>query len=121
MGRFVKGDVVILPFPFSDLSGSKRRPAFVLADLPGDDIILCQITSKAKSDAFAIPITNADFISGTLPLDSFVRPNKIFTADKNIIISTAGQISKSKTARIIARLISIIKTGKVEKFFFCRY
>lgn len=46
MERFVKGDVVVIPFPFTDLSGTKRRPALVLADLPGDDIILCQITSQ---------------------------------------------------------------------------
>jgi len=41
MGKFVKGDVVIIPFPFSDLSGGKKRPVFVVADLPGDDIIVC--------------------------------------------------------------------------------
>jgi mRNA interferase MazF len=46
MGKFVKGDVVIIPFPFSDLSGNKKRPAFVVADLSGDDIIVCQITIK---------------------------------------------------------------------------
>lgn len=43
MGRFVKGDVVVVPFPFSDLSAAKHRP--VLASLAGDDVILCQITS----------------------------------------------------------------------------
>jgi mRNA interferase MazF len=48
MGQFVKGDVVVIPFPFTDLSGNKRRPAFVIADLPGDDIVICQITSKDK-------------------------------------------------------------------------
>ena len=47
MGKFVKGDVVVIPFPFSDLTGKKRRPAFVVSVLPGDDIILCQITSSA--------------------------------------------------------------------------
>ena len=31
MGKFVKGDIVVIPFPFSDLSGSKRRPALVIA------------------------------------------------------------------------------------------
>ncbi len=45
MEKFIKGDVVVMPFPFSELSGSKKRPALVLADLPGDDILLCQITS----------------------------------------------------------------------------
>jgi mRNA interferase MazF len=48
MGKFVKGDVVIIPFPFTDLSDRKKRPAFVVADLPGDDIIVCQITSKTN-------------------------------------------------------------------------
>jgi mRNA interferase MazF len=43
MERFVKGDVVVIPFPFSDLSGSKRRPALFLADLAGDDTLLCRI------------------------------------------------------------------------------
>jgi len=86
MGKFVKGDVDIIPFPFTDLSGNKKRPAFVLADLPGDDIIVCQITSKAKFDSFAIPLISTDFTSGGLPVDSFIRPNKIFTADKKVIL-----------------------------------
>jgi len=41
--KFVKGDVVVVPFPFSDLTEAKRRPALVLAELDGDDRILCQI------------------------------------------------------------------------------
>ena len=54
MAEFIKGDVVVIPFPFSNLSGSKRRPALVLADLPGNDIILCQITSKHGKDDYSI-------------------------------------------------------------------
>jgi mRNA interferase MazF len=50
MEKFVKGDIVVIPFPFSDLSGSKKRPALVLANLQGDDIILCQITSQQIKD-----------------------------------------------------------------------
>ena len=46
MARFVKGDVVVVPFPFSDLSQAKRRPALVISVLEGDDLILCQITSQ---------------------------------------------------------------------------
>jgi len=47
MGRFVKGDVVVMPFPYSDLSATKKRPALVIAALDGDDVILCQITSQS--------------------------------------------------------------------------
>ena len=108
MGAFVRGDVVVVPFPFTDLSGSKKRPAFVLADLPGDDIIVCQITSKAKSDSFVLPLEARDFVSGGLPVDSFIRPNKIFTTDKNIIFSTAGRLCESKIGDTINAVIKII-------------
>ena len=108
MVQFVKGDVVIIPFPFTDLSGNKKRPAFVVADLPGDDIIVCQITSKSKSDSFALPIGAPDFISGSLPADSFIRPNKIFTADKKIILSVAGRLCETKINNTLNSIITII-------------
>jgi mRNA interferase MazF len=54
MARFVKGDVVVVPFPFADLSEAKRRPALVVADLTGDDLILCQITSQYVKDSYSI-------------------------------------------------------------------
>ena len=108
MGQFVKGDVVVIPFPFTDLSGSKKRPAFVIADLPGDDIIVCQITSKPKSDPLALSIGVPDFISGGLPVGSFIRPNKIFTADKNIILSVAGRLVETKIHEALNLVITII-------------
>ncbi len=61
MGRFVKGDIVIMPFPFSDLSASKKRPALVIASLAGDDVILCQITSRPIRDRYALAIEEKDF------------------------------------------------------------
>jgi len=57
-----------------DRPDAKRRPALVIASLTGDDVILCQITSKSVSDSYAIPITKTDFASGGLPQDSNVRP-----------------------------------------------
>jgi mRNA interferase MazF len=110
MGKFVKGDVVIIPFPFTDLSASKKRPAFVVADLSGDDIIVCQITSKSKSDPLALPLSTHDFISGSLPVDSFIRPNKLFTADKNIILSVTGHLGENKIRDALNSIISIISS-----------
>ncbi|MEN6379408.1 MAG: hypothetical protein ABFD15_07510 [Methanofastidiosum sp.] len=54
MGRFVKGDVVVVPFPFADLTDSKRRPALVIAGLIGNDILLCQITSQTINDNYQL-------------------------------------------------------------------
>jgi mRNA interferase MazF len=85
VGSFVKGDVVILPFPFSDLSGARRRPALVVAELRGDDLIVCQITSQSRSDAYGVPLSPGDFASGALNQASTVRPNRIFTADSRVI------------------------------------
>ncbi|MCD8741551.1 type II toxin-antitoxin system PemK/MazF family toxin [Mucilaginibacter roseus] len=108
MAGFVKGDVVVIPFPFSDLSGSKRRPALVLADLPGDDIILCQITSQQAWDSFAVPIDASSFLSGSLPVASNVRPSRIFTADKNIILKKAGTLNQSAYNKVVSIINSLI-------------
>jgi len=109
MARFVKGDIVVLPFPFSDLSGNKRRPALVLANLPGNDIILCQITSRFRKDKYAIELNPVDFGRGGLPVLSYVRPNRVFTADKNIILRKAGTLKPSFTKNIIQQLIQILE------------
>ena len=50
MGAFVKGDVVVTPFPFTDLSANKKRPALVVATLLGGDVVLCAITSQSVAD-----------------------------------------------------------------------
>jgi mRNA interferase MazF len=109
MARFVKGDIVIVPFPFSDLSQAKRRPALVLAVLQGNDLILCQITSKAVKDNYAIPLDQNDFISGSLNQESNIRPNRIFTADNQIILYRSGNIKKNKLDQVITKIIEIIK------------
>ena len=97
MGKFMKGDIVVIPFPFSDLSGSKRRPALVIADIKGEDVILCQITSVARNDGYAVPIDVSDFESGTLPAKkSFIRPHKIFTADQQLVVYPACRLKPEK-------------------------
>ena len=104
MGKFIKGDVVVVPFPFSDLSASKRRPALVLVDLMSDDLILSQITSQSVTDNLAISIDNSDFANGGLNLSSNVRPNKLFTADESIVLYKAGQLNTSKMDSIVDKI-----------------
>ena len=109
MEKFVKGDVVVLPFPFSDLSASKKRPALVIAALDGDDIILCQITSKARTDNYSIILNNSDFKQGNLNLISIIRPNRLFTADKSIVLYKIGSLKDKKLKEVIDSISDIIK------------
>lgn len=109
MEKLVKGDVVVVPFPFSDLSQSKRRPALVIAPLEGDDAILCQITSKTVKDTYAIPINDTDFSSGSLKQPGNIRPNRLFTADSHIILYRVGSIKLEKLAETVEKVVEIIK------------
>ena len=109
MARFVKGDVVVIPFPFSDLSQSKRRPALLIAPLEGDDAILCQITSKTIKDTYAIAIDDGDFDAGSLKQAGNIRPNRLFTADSHIILYRVGHIKNDKLSQVVERLIEIIR------------
>jgi mRNA interferase MazF len=86
----VAGEIVVVPFPRADRSGGKRRPALVIADLPGADLILCQITSRAHWDAFAVPLDATDFERGQLPQPGFIHPQRLFTVEHHIILSLVG-------------------------------
>jgi len=108
LGRFVKGDVVVVPFPFSDLAQAKRRPALVVAELEGDDRTLCQITSRHFRDRYSIGINDADFEEGTLKKESNVRPNRLFTADSRIILYRAGRLKADKVGEVVEMIIYIL-------------
>ena len=107
MEKFVKGDVVVIPFPFSDLSASKKRPALVVSNITGDDIILCQITSVLKSDEYSIYLKNSDFFKGNLKVESRIRPNRLFTADRSIVAYKAGILKEEKVKETEQMLINI--------------
>ena len=108
MGAFVKGDIVVAYFPFSDLSDAKKRPALVLAQLRGNDVILCQITSQAVRDSDAVILEQADFVDGGLRQTSNIRPNRLFTAEESIILYRAGIIRAQKLAEVQQQLIAIL-------------
>jgi len=109
MERFVKGDVVVVPFPFSDLSRFKKRPALVAASLKGDDLILCQITSQSVSDQYSIKLKLSDIENGSLKRISNIRPNRIFTCDQNIILYKVGTLQNKKVKTVINAIIEIFK------------
>lgn len=104
----MKGDVVVIPFPFSDLSSNKKRPALIVATLEGDDIILCLITSS-RSDIYSLTLGDKDFKEGKLDIQSNIRPNRLFTADKSLISYKVGSLKENKIKEVIEKLEQIFK------------
>lgn len=109
MERFKVGNIVSVTFPFSNLKGQKLRPALVLAEVEFNNLILCQITSKPYSSKTAIRITPEDFIEGGLSIISYVRPDKLFTADTTIIKSVIGQLNVRTGKNILQSVLKIFK------------
>ena len=105
------GSVVLVPFPFSDLSEAKLRPALVLADSGRDDWVLCQITSNPYADLRAVELMDADFDTGSLRVTSYARPGKLFTASSSLMVSEAGNLSQATLQSIVQAVIDLLQSG----------
>jgi mRNA interferase MazF len=105
------GSVVLVPFPFSDLSRSKLRPAVALADAAKGDWILCQITSKPYSDARAVELTNESFATGSLHLDSYARPGKLFTANQSLFVREVGALKDDALKQVVDSVVELLHAG----------
>jgi len=104
MVKPVAGEVVVIPFPRPDADGGKRRPALVIADLPGEDLILCQITSRAHSDAFAVPLTSSDFERGEIGQPCFIRSQRLFSVEQHVILHSVGKVTAEKFDEVFKRV-----------------
>ncbi len=101
------GAVVLVPFPFSDLSQAKLRPA--VADAGRGDWILCQVTSRPYGDPRAMPLVGADFASGSLRTESYARPGKLFTASRDLMVAQVAHLQAKSLSRIIDAVVEILQ------------
>lgn len=107
--NFAKGDVVSVPFPFSDASTTKRRPALIIAQSDSNNIILCPITSKPGRD-YEIKLEDKDFLIGKLYLSPcYIRPNIIATVAKSRVIRHIGKLKDDKINEVITAIIEILQ------------
>jgi len=103
-------DVVVVPFPFTDRSTHKRRPALVLSDAENfnnklGQSVLAMITS-AKNSEWPLDMEITDLASAGLPSASIVRM-KLFTLDDQLIIRKAGILSLNDRCNISNILLSL--------------
>jgi mRNA interferase MazF len=107
---FSKGDIVIIPVPFTDNKGYKLRPAVVISDdnvHRTGDVMIVQITSKLKQDNLSISLTNND-VTEELPVKSYIRVHKIFVLEQRLIKGKASSIKRSKYKELIQKINQII-------------
>ena len=103
------GAVVLLPFPFTDLSQSKLRPAVVLADAGRGDWVLCQVTSNAYADPRAVAVSGGDFARGSLRVLSYARPGKLFTANQSLMTSEVGVLDTAAFGRVVQAVVDLLR------------
>lgn len=105
------GAVVLVPFPFSDLSRAKLRPAVVLANSGRGDWVLCQVTSNPYGDKNVVEITDDSFAWGSLRVTSYARAGKLFTANQDLMVSQVATLNSTSFKTIIQAVIDIFKSS----------
>lgn len=100
-----QGDIVLVPFPFTDLSATKRRPVLVLSNdgynRSGMDFICCGITSNLEGDAcHSVPIDNGCMESGFILQPSRIKVDKIVTLERSLIVKAIGKANPATIEKV---------------------
>lgn len=111
MALYQQGDVVIVNFPFSDLSQTKRRPVLVVSNNQVNrtgDYLLMQITSQVLNDGLSLPIEPSEYVANSLPLSSFVRLHKVFLLNESLILRKQIALKSSFHQKILLAFQALI-------------
>lgn len=110
--QFNQGDILIVPFPFSDLSSIRQRPVLVLSKLiynkNSEDIVTCGITSNLKDSEYSVLINNEDILNGRLPVKSRIKVDKLFTLNQSIVKKRIGKIHQEKFNKVRQEFFKLI-------------
>ncbi len=98
---FKQGEIIIVPFPFSDLSSIKNRPVLIISrSNNSDDIITCGLTSNLKDNKSSVLIDNSNLENGRIPKKSLIKVDKIFTLNKSIIKKKVARVNQETFSRV---------------------
>ncbi len=92
--NYKQNTVILIPFPFTDLSSSKRRPALILCDQKDQDIICVPISSQVGTTADDLEIAEKFCENFTFPITSYLRVNKIYTLHSNLVVKVLGKLEE---------------------------
>ncbi len=114
MTHYKRGDVVLLPFPFTDLTSSKQRPALIISDdefnREGIDVVMCAITSQSPDETskYELSLKLEEMKNAGLPKPSKVKCGKIVTLDSRLIKKKLGKISNSSMKSVTSIINNLI-------------
>ena len=113
-----QGDIVLVSFPFTDLTSSKRRPALVLSpdsfNAAGEDLVLAAVTSHITDDPNAVHLWRGDFAEGRLPKPSMVKATKLFTMHSSLIAKRIGALRTEKMKEVLRSLRGFFSGGRID-------
>jgi hypothetical protein len=104
------GEIVWLPFPFKETTGAKVRPALVIRDTGSDEVICCMVTTREPTDTYAVSVNSSDLARGRLPVETcFVRPNRLFTADGQMVQRVAAVLEMRMLERVVDVIVKLVR------------
>jgi mRNA interferase MazF len=107
----VRGDVILVPFPFTDLAGSKVRPALIVGRVYGQDVLAAFITSQSPGGdpqaELSLAAAHPEFKQTGLKTASVIHLDKIATLDRRLVQRRLGQIGP-QTSILVAHALRYV-------------
>jgi mRNA interferase MazF len=112
-----QGDIVLVAFPFTDLSSSKRRPALVVSPNQfnelAEDLVLVAITAQIRGGPNTLPLNPGDFVHGALPRQSEVKVTKLFTIHSALVLKRLCRLRERQLAAVLPLLRNFFRRERV--------
>jgi len=107
MTKYRPGDVVLIPYPFSDLSGVKQRPALILVSIESQNEAVClMLTSQRKGGSYEYVVKK--WKESGLYSPTVARISRLFTVDHKIIITKIGRLNNEEFLEILAKVQNML-------------
>ncbi len=110
--KFDIGAIVLVQFPFTDLSAKKVRPALVICDEGGEDVLIVPISTTVNAMRNDVILADSDYKTMILPVISCVRYKKLFTLSKFLILKKVSELKQKTAQQIKKRIISFIDRAR---------
>lgn len=107
MTSFKPGEIILVPFPFSDLSGTKKRPALVLAVIDSWQELICVMLTSSPKGTNEVPLSQ--WKQAGLPKYTVARVHRLFTIEQSLVLRTVGSADENDFQTILYAIISLLK------------